>query len=200
MKLKLGECLRKPNDDYYNYALRNARIEARYSEEQLAVELGVCRTMISHYERLRTLPAPAIVKKLSKVLHRKVRELFPKEMRAYARAGRVKQNNGKEDALDYAQPLPKNIESLEDAGQEYSDIYSMLDIHDNIKKVLKGLSYRQREVIKLRYGLGDGYSYTLEEVGYIFNVSMERIRQIEAKAVKKLQMPEVAANLVGFLD
>jgi RNA polymerase primary sigma factor len=69
-----------------------------------------------------------------------------------------------------------------------------------IGKVLKTLSYREREIIKLRYGLGDGYSYTLEEVGHIFKVTRERIRQIEAKAVRKLQQPSRSQELVGFLD
>ena len=69
-----------------------------------------------------------------------------------------------------------------------------------ISKVLKTLSYREREIIKLRYGLGDGYSYTLEEVGHIFKVTRERIRQIEAKAVRKLQQPGRSQELVGFLD
>ena len=70
----------------------------------------------------------------------------------------------------------------------------------SIHKVLKTLSYREREILKLRYGLGDGYCYTLEEVGHIFKVTRERIRQIEAKAVRKLQQPSRSQELVGFLD
>jgi RNA polymerase primary sigma factor len=73
-------------------------------------------------------------------------------------------------------------------------------LRGRISKVLKTLSYREREIIKLRYGLGDGYSYTLEEVGHIFKVTRERIRQIEAKAVRKLQQPSRSQELVGFLD
>jgi len=73
-------------------------------------------------------------------------------------------------------------------------------LRNRISAVLKTLSYREREIIKLRYGLGDGYSYTLEEVGHIFKVTRERIRQIEAKAVRKLQQPSRSAELVGFLD
>ncbi len=73
-------------------------------------------------------------------------------------------------------------------------------LRGRIVDVLKTLSYREREIIKLRYGLGDGYSYTLEEVGHIFKVTRERIRQIEAKAVRKLQQPSRSAELVGFLD
>ena len=73
-------------------------------------------------------------------------------------------------------------------------------LRGRIAKVLKTLSYREREIIKLRFGLGDGYSYTLEEVGHIFKVTRERIRQIEAKAVRKLQQPARSQELVGFLD
>jgi len=73
-------------------------------------------------------------------------------------------------------------------------------LRNRIGNVLKTLSYREREIIKLRYGLGDGYSYTLEEVGHIFKVTRERIRQIEAKAVRKLQQPSRSQELVGFLD
>jgi len=73
-------------------------------------------------------------------------------------------------------------------------------LRTRISKVLKTLSYREREIIKLRYGLGDGYSYTLEEVGHIFKVTRERIRQIEAKAVRKLQQPSRSQELIGFLD
>ena len=65
---------------------------------------------------------------------------------------------------------------------------------------LKKLNYREREIIKLRYGLGDGYCYTLEEVGNIFQVTRERVRQIEATAIYKLKLPNIAREFVGFLD
>ena len=65
---------------------------------------------------------------------------------------------------------------------------------------LRQLGYREREVIRLRYGLGDGHAYTLEDVGRIFCVSRERIRQIENKALKKLQMPNLGQMLVDYLD
>jgi RNA polymerase primary sigma factor len=73
-------------------------------------------------------------------------------------------------------------------------------LKDKIEQVLKTLTYREREIIKLRYGLGDGYTYTLEEVGRIFKVTRERVRQIEAKAVRKLQHPVRSRQLEGFLD
>ncbi|APZ92752.1 RNA polymerase sigma factor RpoD [Fuerstiella marisgermanici] len=73
-------------------------------------------------------------------------------------------------------------------------------LKDKIDSVLKTLTYREREIIKLRYGLGDGYTYTLEEVGRIFKVTRERVRQIEAKAVRKLQHPVRSRQLQGFLE
>ncbi len=69
-----------------------------------------------------------------------------------------------------------------------------------IEQVLKTLTYREREIIKLRYGIGDGYTYTLEEVGRIFKVTRERVRQVEAKAIRKLQHPVRARKLQGFVD
>ncbi len=73
-------------------------------------------------------------------------------------------------------------------------------LRDKINHVLKSLTYREREIIKLRYGLGDGYSYTLEETGRIFKVTRERIRQIESKALRKLQHQSRAEHLRGFVE
>jgi len=73
-------------------------------------------------------------------------------------------------------------------------------LRDKIDQVLRTLTFREREIIKLRYGLGDGCTYTLEEVGRIFKVTRERVRQIEAKAVRKLQHPVRARQLEGFME
>ena len=73
-------------------------------------------------------------------------------------------------------------------------------LKDRIEHVLKTLTYREREIIKLRYGIGDGYTYTLEEVGRIFKVTRERVRQVEAKAIRKLQHPVRSRKLEGFMD
>jgi RNA polymerase primary sigma factor len=72
-------------------------------------------------------------------------------------------------------------------------------LREKIELLLKTLTYREREIVRLRYGLGDGYTYTLEEVGRIFKVTRERVRQIEAKALRKLQNPVRAKQLEGFL-
>jgi RNA polymerase primary sigma factor len=73
-------------------------------------------------------------------------------------------------------------------------------LKEKIESVLHTLSFREREIIKLRYGIGTGYTYTLEEVGRIFKVTRERVRQIEAKAIRKLQHPIRSRKLEGFLE
>jgi RNA polymerase primary sigma factor len=78
--------------------------------------------------------------------------------------------------------------------------HEMLRERERINDVLNTLTFREREIIKLRYGIGDGYTYTLEEVGRIFRVTRERVRQIEAKAVRKLRHPVRARQLSSFLD
>tara|TARA_R110000737_G_scaffold2923_13_gene9570 strand:- start:68017 stop:69921 length:1905 start_codon:yes stop_codon:yes gene_type:complete len=90
---------------------------------------------------------------------------------------------------------------LEDTNQRTPDQTAGQDaLKSRIELVLKTLSYREREIIKLRYGIGDGYTYTLEEVGRIFKVTRERVRQVEAKAIRKLQHPVRSRKLGGFID
>ncbi|MFH2041687.1 MAG: sigma-70 family RNA polymerase sigma factor [Acidobacteriota bacterium] len=87
---------------------------------------------------------------------------------------------------------------------ENKDILSPPDtvIHkslkDNISKALNSLSEREMNVIKMRFGLDDGREHTLEEIGNVFNVTRERIRQIELKALKKLRIPQVSHVLRSF--
>jgi len=90
---------------------------------------------------------------------------------------------------------------LEDTDQRTPDQIAGQDaLKSRIELVLKTLSYREREIIKLRYGIGDGYTYTLEEVGRIFKVTRERVRQVEAKAIRKLQHPVRSRKLGSYID
>jgi RNA polymerase primary sigma factor len=92
-------------------------------------------------------------------------------------------------------------EFIEDGGLPRPDKAAGNELlREKIEALLKTLTYREREIIRLRYGLGDGYTYTLEEVGRIFKVTRERVRQIEAKAVKKLQHPVRSQQLQGFVE
>ncbi|NNM55113.1 MAG: RNA polymerase sigma factor RpoD [Spirochaetales bacterium] len=73
-------------------------------------------------------------------------------------------------------------------------------LQEQLQKVLATIPPREQEVLKMRFGLEDGYSLTLEEVGLYFNVTRERIRQIEAKALRRLRMPIRSRSLRDYLD
>ena len=89
---------------------------------------------------------------------------------------------------------------IEDERQDApSDTATNEALRARINDVLKTLTYREREILKLRYGIGDGYTYTLEEVGRIFKVTRERVRQVESKAIRKLQHPVRQRRLANFL-
>jgi RNA polymerase primary sigma factor len=90
---------------------------------------------------------------------------------------------------------------IEDKGAEDpSDVTSFSLLKGKLGEVLNGLTERERKILELRYGLMDGYPRTLEEVGKQYNVTRERIRQIEAKALRKLRHPTRRSKLEGFLE
>ena len=90
---------------------------------------------------------------------------------------------------------------IEDERQEApSESATSEMLRARINDILKTLTYREREILKLRYGIGDGYTYTLEEVGRIFKVTRERVRQVESKAIRKLQHPVRKTRLASFLS
>ncbi len=90
---------------------------------------------------------------------------------------------------------------IEDKGAESpanSTAFSVFQ--ERLSDVLGSLTEREEKVLRLRFGLGDGYPRTLEEVGSVFNVTRERVRQIEAKALRKMRHPTRARELKAFLD
>ncbi|MCA9852878.1 MAG: sigma-70 family RNA polymerase sigma factor, partial [Dehalococcoidia bacterium] len=90
---------------------------------------------------------------------------------------------------------------IEDAGAlAPADAASQQLLREQVEDVLASLTSRERRVLQLRFGLEDGRSRTLEEVGREFNVTRERIRQIEAKALRKLRHPSRSKKLKDYLD
>jgi len=73
-------------------------------------------------------------------------------------------------------------------------------LKQDVEGVLRTLSPRERDVLRMRFGFDDEQSRTLEEIGRIFKVTRERIRQIEAKAMRKLRQPGRNSILLGYLD
>ncbi len=102
---------------------------------------------------------------------------------------------GRTDDTEYGELLQDKSET------DANELASQQMLSDRLRELLdEKLNWREREIIKLRYGLGDGYNYTLEQVAYIFKVTRERIRQLEKRAMQKLQDPGCSAELVGFVD
>jgi RNA polymerase primary sigma factor len=108
--------------------------------------------------------------------------------------------------LSLDQPISDHDDSyfgefLEDHRQDDPLAQSHRDsLKERIEEAMGGLNYREREILRLRFGLADGYAYTLEEVGKVFSVTRERVRQIESKAVRKLQQPYRCRALTSFLE
>jgi len=95
----------------------------------------------------------------------------------------------------------KVADFIEDkAAENPSDVTSFSFLKEKLNDVLASLTERERKILEMRFGLVDGYGHTLEEIGNIYNVTRERIRQIEAKALRKLRHPTRAHHLQGFLE
>jgi len=90
---------------------------------------------------------------------------------------------------------------IEDKGAESPANATAFSVfQEKLDEVLGTLTEREEKVLRLRFGLGDGYPRTLEEVGSVFNVTRERVRQIEAKALRKMRHPTRARELKSFVD
>jgi RNA polymerase primary sigma factor len=157
--------------------------------------------MIETMSKLRTI-SKMLLQKLGR--EPTIEEIAEEAQMSIAEARRVLKISKHPFSLD--RPIGESEDSyfgdfIEDESVE-SPVQSATQemLKERIDEILKTLTYREREIIKLRYGIGDGYTYTLEEVGRIFKVTRERVRQVEAKAIRKLQHPVRSRRLEGFLD
>ena len=209
------------SDCYCNYYLREARVNAGYTLKELAEKIGISSHTMWAYEQLRCMPNDMTAGKIGRSLKKFPYELFPKELAEIAREVN-RERRGNENQR-YFEKLKEKVESgkasiseirkyrqlerlvtpvsIEDVQEkelvsedDSMRIVSAIELADKLKQIFNTLTCRERVIVNKIYGLGDGYTYTLEEVAKEFKVSRERIRQIEAKAVRKLQHP-VRANL-----
>lgn len=136
---------------------------------------------------------------LERVLRVPAEDLFPKHLYDFLVSGATSKaiEISSFTALPFA--VKREILALPAPAEEGPDAkVEKILLRERISKVLKTLSWREREVIKLRYGFPDGYCYTLEEIGEILELSRGRIGQIEAKAIYKLQQPARSQQLKNF--
>uniref|UniRef100_A0A7S0G1C7 RNA polymerase sigma-70 domain-containing protein n=1 Tax=Rhodosorus marinus TaxID=101924 RepID=A0A7S0G1C7_9RHOD len=108
-------------------------------------------------------------------------------------------------------PLESPLKEVDDAGMCLGDVLQSTEVspedrverallREDLEHVINSLSPRERDVVRMRYGLDDGRMKTLDEIGRMFCVSKERVRQIETKAIRKLRHPYRSAVLRDFLQ
>jgi len=162
------------------------------SDEELALELD----FLTPEESAAIKKALANDEPVDPVLHRKWRQAVSK-IRDIKRISMdpmsLESPVGNEDSTEYGDFIPDEsaLEPVDEASKEL--------LREQIRNVLGFLSDREREVLEMRFGLNDGKDHTLEEVGQSFGVTRERIRQIEAKALRKLRHPSRSKALRDYL-
>ena len=111
----------------------------------------------------------------------------------------VKYKGTKKDLLDVVETV-EYVDNFADDGPTAEDAVHLSELKTAVTATLATLKPREERVLRMRFGIGLDTDYTLEEVGKKFSVTRDRIRQIEAKALRKLKHPFLAKNLVGFLE
>jgi RNA polymerase sigma factor (sigma-70 family) len=179
------------------------------SVKALAAELGVTDSTVGGWLNLRTMPRQCYrghtakqeraYLKLVELSGKPIEEIFPGFVRdKLADIPREKVTRVTVDYLALEHHQQRHEERMTLPSPELAA--NQGELRERLLAVVKTLSYREREIVKMRFGLGDGQSCTLKEVADIFKVGRERIRQIEAKAIRKLQQTSRTQELVGFLD
>ncbi len=187
-------------------------IESRGGVGVCAKELCICDQTLRAWLYLRSMPICGVVTTKGHRRNRKNIERAVKQLCIWAEASPEELFPGyirdalptlKRTARITREITPHLLANVPANALTYEPDFTAKEQHTEQKKkiahILKTLSYREREIIKLRYGLTDGFTYTLEEVRHIFKVTRERIRGIEAKAIRKLQQPSRTKELISLL-
>lgn len=176
--------------------------------KRIAAELGYCPGVYGNWLNFRRTPriggkssmktekGQKLVLDLERLTGRNIKEIFPDltKLDLAALAGEKVYNK------------TITVEQLRDQREVQQLTYDQpcivekKEMSEGITRALGSLSYREREIIKLRYGLGDGYSYTLEEVSHIFRLTVERIRQLEKRALRRLSRGAGGELLSKFME
>jgi len=177
------------------------------SIKSAAAEVGVSTTTLSHWLYFKTQPFTAasikkrraryekLIPRLERLTGRNIRDIFPDMPKGALRL--LSQPRAVERKVSVEQ-ITTAVEKEKLAYEQEVNNYA--GFWKNVDEVLKTLSYREREIIKLRFGVGGQRVHTLEEVGHIFKVTRERIRSIESSAIRKMQQRRNVAHLIEYLD
>lgn len=196
-----------------NAALRERRKELGLEQQQLAERVGFkTGGAISHFETLRYFPNPKVASNIAGVLDVPTEELFPEWLKLFIEDRKKSTLARVEITESEVDPriLKRAYEKTEKSGFNFTDKDSWeedpyveveySELTEEIRIVLGSLTLRERRVLELRFGLKNEKGRTLEEVAREFDVIPERIRQIEAKSLRKLRHPSRRKRLKDFLD
>jgi len=187
--MRIRAILRFRNED-----LTRKRLIAGFkTQKELADFLGVSQQLVCSWETLRNYPRnKKLIGGLEAALCCPIEDVFP--------LGIIKAINKK---------IGIPIEKVADVNQlpsfargEYllsspEEIYERKELEKGVENWLEGISEREKKVLEMRFGIGGGKEYTLEEVGNEINVGRERVRQIEAKAMRKLRRPSRRKEIIN---
>ena len=168
-------------------------------------------------EQGRAIRIPSYVVEQINKLNREIREFMQEYGREPTEGELADRLDWPEEKIKELKSLTKDTVSLETpiGDEEDSEIGDFIEdkkspspleettrsiLREQIEKVLSTLPAREQTVIRMRYGLDDGYTYTLEEIGFRYNVTRERIRQIEGKALRRLRTPSRLRKLKDFIE
>lgn len=183
----------------FNNEVRKRRVALGLTQKQLGLVIDKSHTYLSALESFRLFPTEEDGIKLAEVLQSTPQELFPKWLEYF----KPKQTTIISEHEVTPQMLTGGLSQfLLESGDEQNMIDSIDKdfLKEEIDKVMDSLSPREVKVLKLRFGLGTEKQLTLEDTAQVFRVTRERIRQIEAKAIRKLKHPSRASKLKGFFN
>ena len=180
-----------------NLNLKKARLEKGLLQKDVAKKLGISNCSYGQYENCRSMPNKERAKKIARILGKPVSYLFPEWFEIFTKKWKDTEKK-KTVELNHESLDCKEVQMLE-TGEDLEREADRSIIKDVVKNCVKDLSPREQKILEMRFGLLDGVAQTLEEVGREFDVTRDRIRQIEAKALEKLQGHEDITKLKSYI-
>lgn len=167
----------------FNHELRSRREKMGLSQYQLEDACNLTRGTISQIETFKEYPSFEKLETIAEYLNTTINILFPE----WLREQRLKKSSYSHVVMVEKISLETPEVNLLEAPDDIANLAEQSIMRDEIEKALEGLTFREQKIIKMRFGLEDGKTHSLGEVGQEFAATRERIRQIEAKTMHKLR-------------
>ncbi len=186
-----------------NKRLVDARKERGWTQTDLALLIGIDQKTLSAIETLKLAPTPALREEIADALEKPVDYLFPESLLHALEAdvfARRTREIGERHLMGLTEAKRAGLLPSPDGEETFDDLLKKPVLHEGVNLALRTLTPREAKIIDLLFGLSDGNSRTLAEVGKEFGVTRGRILQIEHMALRKLRHPSRSRKLKDFLD